>query len=155
MRKILRHLFLGGALIECRDYFKTLNNRPWGANNESLGGPGGPGTGFCSPGGGFSGSRRSGKPLRLLRLKKTPLGLQKTVPGPPGPPGGLVISPRGRLLAILKYFLLVLLVFTGFTSSKTDFLKVFIKFKDSRHAQMPIYVVFHEEFDFQVKNSQF
>ena len=34
-------------------YFKTLNNRPWGANNESLGGPGGPGTGFCSPGGGF------------------------------------------------------------------------------------------------------
>ena len=53
-------------------YFKTLNNRPWGANNESLGGPGGPGTGFCSPGGGFSGNRRSGKPLRLLRLKTTP-----------------------------------------------------------------------------------
>ena len=53
-------------------YFKTLNNRPWGANNESLGGPGGPGTGFCSPGGGFSGSRRSGKPLRLLRLKNHP-----------------------------------------------------------------------------------
>ena len=24
-----------------------------GANNESRGGPGGPGTGFCSPGGGF------------------------------------------------------------------------------------------------------
>ena len=42
-------------------YFKTLNNRPWGANNESLGGPGGPGTGFCSPGGGFfSLSRHSG-----------------------------------------------------------------------------------------------
>ena len=36
-----------------RLYFKTLNNRPWGANNESPGGPGGPGTGFCSPGDGF------------------------------------------------------------------------------------------------------
>ena len=28
-------------------YFKTVNDRPWGANNESLGGPGGPGTGFA------------------------------------------------------------------------------------------------------------
>ena len=53
-------------------YFKTLNNRPWGANNESLGGPGGPGTGFCSPGGGFSGNRRSGKPLLLLLFKNHP-----------------------------------------------------------------------------------
>ena len=34
-------------------YSKMLNNRPWGANNESLGGPGGPGSGFGSPGGGF------------------------------------------------------------------------------------------------------
>ena len=42
------------------------------ANNEYRGGPGGPGTGFCSPGGGFSGNRRSGKPLRLLRLKNRP-----------------------------------------------------------------------------------
>ena len=41
------------VLIVFSQYFKTLNNRPWGANNESLGGPGGPGTGFCSPGGGF------------------------------------------------------------------------------------------------------
>ena len=37
-------------------YFNSLNNRPCGANNESPGGPGGPGTGFCNPGGGFSGS---------------------------------------------------------------------------------------------------
>ena len=83
-------------------YFKTLNNRPWGANNESLGGPGGPGTGFCSPGGGFSGSRRSGKPLRLLRLKKPPPGLQKPVPGPPGPPRDSLLAPQGRLLSVLK-----------------------------------------------------
>ena len=33
--------------------------------------------------------------------------------------------------------------------------KVFIKFKDSRHAQMSIYAVFHEEFDFPVENAQF
>ena len=45
---------------------------PGGANNESRGGPGGPGAGFCSPGGGFSDNRRSGKPLRLLRLKNHP-----------------------------------------------------------------------------------
>ena len=34
-------------------------------------------------------------------------------------------------------------------------IKVFIKFKDSRHAQMPIYAVFHEEFDFPLENAQF
>ena len=74
-------------------YSTTANNRPRGANNESRAGPGGPGTGFCSPGGGFSGSRRSGKPPRLLRLRKPPPVLQKPVPGPPGPPHVLVISP--------------------------------------------------------------
>ena len=85
-------------------YFKTLNNRPWGANNESLGGPGGPGTGFCNPGGGFlSLSRRSGLPLRLLPLKPPP-GLQKPVPGPSGPPGDSLLAPQGRLLSVLKYF---------------------------------------------------
>ena len=31
-------------------YFTTANNRPRGANNESRGGPGGPGAGFYSPG---------------------------------------------------------------------------------------------------------
>ena len=41
-------------------------------NNEYGGGPGGPGTGFCSRGGGFSGNRRSGKPQQLLRLKNRP-----------------------------------------------------------------------------------
>ena len=60
-------------------YSKTANNRTGGANNEYRGGPGGPGTGFCSPGGGFfSLSRRSGKPLRLLP-QKPPSGLQKPV----------------------------------------------------------------------------
>ena len=50
-------------------YSKTLNNRTRGANYEYRGGPGSPGTDFCSPGGGFSDNRRSGKPLRLLRSK--------------------------------------------------------------------------------------
>ena len=30
-----------------------------------------------------------------------------------------------------------------------------LKFKDSRHAQLSIYAVFHEESDFQAKNKQF
>ena len=34
-------------------------------------------------------------------------------------------------------------------------IKVFVKFKDSRHAQMPIDVVFHDEFDFPLENAQF
>ena len=49
----------------------------------------------------FSLSRRSGLPLRLLPLKPPP-GLQKPVPGPPGPPGGLVISPPGTIISHLK-----------------------------------------------------
>ena len=57
-----------------------------GGNNEYTGGTGGPGTGFCSPGGGFSDHRHSGKPLHLQQLKKPPPGPQKPVPGPPGPP---------------------------------------------------------------------
>ena len=75
-------------------YFQTLNKRTRGADNEYRGGPGGPGTGFCNPGGGFSGSRRSGKPLCLLPLKPTP-GLQKPVPGPPEPPRDLLLAPPG------------------------------------------------------------
>ena len=35
-----------------KEYTKTLNNRTRGANYEYRGGPGGPGTGCCSPGGG-------------------------------------------------------------------------------------------------------
>ena len=35
------------------NYSKTLNNRPEWANNESRGGTGAPGTGFCSSEGGF------------------------------------------------------------------------------------------------------
>ena len=31
---------------------------------------------------------------------------------------------------------------------------VFFKFEDSRHAQLPIYAVFHEESEFQVKNDE-
>ena len=49
---------------------------------------GGSGAGYDGPGGGFSGSRRSGKPRLLLRLKKTPPGPQKPLPGPRGPPRG-------------------------------------------------------------------
>ena len=99
--------------MKSSSYSKTVNNRTGGANNEYRGGPGGPGTGFCSPGGGFSDSRRSGKPLRLLRLKKPPPGLQKPVPGPPGPPRGLVISPPGTIIKrfrvrVLDFFLFFL-----------------------------------------------
>ena len=36
-------------LIHHFPYFMTANRRPRGAKN----GPGGPGTGFCNPGGGF------------------------------------------------------------------------------------------------------
>ena len=42
-------------------------------------------SGFCGPGGGFSGNRSSGKPLLLLRLKKPPPGAPKPPPGPPKP----------------------------------------------------------------------
>ena len=35
------------------NYSKTSINRTGGANNEYRGGPGGPGTGFCGPGGGL------------------------------------------------------------------------------------------------------
>ena len=74
---------------------KTLNNRTGGANNEYRGGPGGPGIDLCGPGGSFSGSRNSGKPLLLLRLRKTPTGPQKSLPGPPRPPRcSFLASPR-------------------------------------------------------------
>ena len=57
-----------------------------------MGGPGGPGTGSCSPGGGFfSFGSRSGLPLRLLPQKPPP-GLQKPVPGP-GPPLYSLLAP--------------------------------------------------------------
>ncbi len=35
---------------------RTVNDRTGGDNNEYRGDPGGPDTGFCSPGGGFSGT---------------------------------------------------------------------------------------------------
>ena len=84
-----------------KTYFKTLNKPPWGANNESLGGPGGPGTGFCSPGGGFSDNRRSGKPLRLLRLKTAP-GTTKTSTRTTRTTPVLVLSPPGTIIDRLK-----------------------------------------------------
>ena len=62
---------------------------------------------FVVPGVVFSLSRRSGLPLHLLPLKPPP-GLQKPVPGPPGPPQGLVISPPGTMISHLKVgFLLI------------------------------------------------
>ena len=84
-----------------------LNNRPWGANNESLGGPVGPGTVFCSPGGGFSGSRRSGKPLRLLRFKKTTPGTTKTSTRTTRTTQGLVISPPWTIIKRLEVIVFV------------------------------------------------
>ena len=48
-----------------------------GANNEYMGGPGGPGAGFCGSGGGFNCTRSAGKPALLLRLNEPPLGPQK------------------------------------------------------------------------------
>ena len=54
---------------------------------------GGPGGGFGGPGGGFfSLSSSSGLPLRLLPLKPPP-GLQKPLPGPPGPPPYSLLGP--------------------------------------------------------------
>ena len=66
--------------------YVLISNRPGG-------GFGGPGSGFGGPGGGFNTGRSSGKPLLLLRLKKTPPGLQKPVPGPPGPPLYSLLAP--------------------------------------------------------------
>ncbi len=73
-------------------YFKTLNNRTGGPNNEYRGGPGGPGSGFGGPRGGFLNNRRSGLPLVLLPLKP-PLGPPTPLPGPPGPPRYLLLAP--------------------------------------------------------------
>ena len=39
----------------------------------------------------------------VLRLKKPPPGLQKPVPGPPGPPVYSLLAPGVRLLAVLEY----------------------------------------------------
>ena len=80
---------------------KTVNSRTGGANNEHRGGPGGPGTGFCNPGGGLSGSRSSGEPLLLLPLKPPP-GLQKPVPGLPGPPLYSLLAPPCTIIDRLK-----------------------------------------------------
>ena len=59
IRKHLLYLNILGStfpirnfLIRSSGYSKTDNNRTQGANNEYTGGPGGPGTGFCGPGGG-------------------------------------------------------------------------------------------------------
>ena len=66
------------------------------------GGFGGPGGGFGGPGGVFfSTGRSSGLPL-LLPMLKPPPGLQKPVPGPPGPPRDSLLAPQGRLLSVLK-----------------------------------------------------
>ena len=61
--------------------FIHLNRGLDNPKNEPRGGPGGPGNGFCGPAGGFSGNRGSGKPRLLLRLKKSPPGQQKPLPG--------------------------------------------------------------------------
>ena len=43
----------------------------------------------------------------------------------------------------------------GKNSPPQGFCMLFFKIKDSRHAQLPIDVVFHKESDFKVKNKQF
>ena len=53
-------------------YSKTVNNRPGGANNESRGRFLWSWYWFLWSWGWFSGNKRSGKPLRLLRLKNHP-----------------------------------------------------------------------------------
>ena len=68
------------------------------------GGPGGPGTGFCSPGGGcLSNNSSSGLPLLLLPLQPPP-GLQKPVPGPPGP-------PRDSSQSIVQYICICICIY--------------------------------------------
>ena len=98
-------MYLFGVCSTFASYSKTLNNRTGGRLITSTGGgPGDPGTnsGFCSPGGGFSGSRRSGKPLRFLRLKKTPPGLQKPVPGSPRPSRYSLLATPGTIIERLR-----------------------------------------------------
>ena len=51
-QKLLNKQFLV-VYLATRVYSKTSNNRTGGADNEYRGGPGGPGTGFYSPGGVF------------------------------------------------------------------------------------------------------
>ena len=57
---------------------------------------------------------------------------------------------------------LLLLLLTTTTTTSTNYYFSFLgfpwfffKIKDSRHAQLSKYAVFHEESDFQVKNKQF
>ena len=90
---------------------------PWVANNESLGGPGGPGTGFCNPGGGFfSLSRRSGLPLPLLPLKHTKTSTMTT-----RTTQGLLISPPGTIIKRLRvYVLRISDVFLRFSLTPTS-----------------------------------
>ena len=67
-------LFIGSFI----ENSEALNNRTGCPNNSYGRSPGGPGTGLCSPGGGFLNlSSRSGLPLRLLPLKPNP-GTTKT-----------------------------------------------------------------------------
>ena len=58
--------------------------------------PGGPGIGFCSPGGDFSGNKLSGKPLQLLKLKAAP-GTAKTSTRTTRTTPVLIISPPGTI----------------------------------------------------------
>ena len=63
---------------------------------------GGPGTGFCSPGGGFSDNRRNGKPLRLLRLKNHPRDYKNQYQDHQDHPRDSLLAPPGRLLTVVE-----------------------------------------------------
>ena len=101
-------------------------------------GLGGPGGGFDAPGCGLFSTGSSGGLPPLLPVLKPPPGAPKPPPGPPKPP-----ATKQKTKNNTK------------TKQKHCSAWSLIKFEESRHAQMCIYVVFHEEFDFQVENYQF
>ena len=63
-----------------------------GARNEYTGGRGGPGAGFRGPGGSWELIEVVKGPT-AAKTTKIPPGLQKPVPGPPGPPLYSLLAP--------------------------------------------------------------
>ena len=86
-------------VLWCIPYSKTANNRTTGGNHEYNGGPGGPGTGFCSPGGGFL--VLVAVVARLLPLRPPP-GTTKTSTRTARTTVVLVIAPRCTIISRLR-----------------------------------------------------
>ena len=93
-----------------------------------VGGFGGPGGGFGGPGGGFFSTGSSSGFATASTCSKTTTRTTKTTRP----------SQNTIKISIWRCFLLF-----------------FIKFDDSRHAQLSIYTVFHEESEFEIENDQF